>query len=120
MKEPSESQEQCAFFDWCKRHSKEYRGLEKIYAIPNGGERDKANGHRMKLEGLRAGVPDMCLPVACGRYHSLYIEMKVRSGGRISEKQQTWIAALREEGHKVAVCKGFKDARAVVMDYYDE
>ncbi len=120
VKEPLESQEQVAFFKWCLRHHEEYKGLEKIFAIPNGGIRDKRMGARMKAEGLRAGVPDMLLPVARGGFHSLYIELKKRKGGKVSDVQKTWVAALKAEGHRVEICKGFAEARAVVIDYYGE
>jgi len=120
VKEPTESQEQCAFFRWCLKHDKEFDGLRGIFSIPNGGLRDKVNANRLKMEGLRAGVPDMCLPVAKGGYHALYIELKVRSGGKLSDKQDVWHHYLRGQGNKVVVCKGFKEARQAVIDYYGQ
>ena len=35
-----------------------------------------ATGGRLRAEGLKSGVPDLCLPSAHGEYHGLYIEMK--------------------------------------------
>ena len=118
LKEPTEAQEQQAFFKWCLRNPEELVGLELIFAIPNGGLRDKVVANRMKLEGLRAGVPDMCLPIAKGGFNALYIEMKVRSGGTVSKLQKMWHDVLRGHGNKVVVCCGFKEARKAVIEYY--
>src|SRR5262245_64718583 len=46
------------------------------FAIPNGGARDVITAGRLKAEGVRAGVPDVCLPVARAGYHGLFLEVK--------------------------------------------
>src|SRR5262245_57218105 len=46
------------------------------FAIPNGGARDVITAGRLKAEGVKAGVPDVCCPVARWRWHSLYLEFK--------------------------------------------
>lgn len=72
----SESDEQSAVVDYC-----DLKGIP-CYHIPNGGLRSKREAARMKGQGVRPGVPDLCIPVARRGYHSLYIEMKAAEGGR--------------------------------------
>ena len=69
-----------------------------------------------KAMGVKAGVPDLCLPVARDRYHGLYIEMKTESG-RISEAQKWWGEKLLEQGYMFEVCHGWKSAVGVLEWY---
>jgi hypothetical protein len=119
LKMPTEHQEQKMFFSWCLSHADEYKGVNLIFAIPNGGNIDAIRGKNLKDEGLRAGVPDMFLPVAVGGHHGLFIEMKVRKGGKVSPKQKLWLKALQEQGFKAVVCEGFYQARKELIKYYE-
>ena len=78
--------------------------------MPNGAAVSKAQAARLVVEGLSAGVPDLCVPE-----WSLWIEMKRQEGGRLSAAQKDWIAYLEEVGHTVIVGKGWEDARAQVL-----
>lgn len=71
----------------------------------------------MRAEGLRRGVPDICLPVARGGYHGLYIELKRLHGGRVSPEQLEWIDALNQQGYCACVCKGWEAAAAEIGKY---
>lgn len=71
----------------------------------------------MKKAGLLAGVPDLCLPMAFKGKHSLYIEMKRKTGGVVSESQKTVMGLLNELGNHAVVCYGFEEAQKVVLDY---
>ena len=90
-----------------------------MYHIPNGGSRSKSEAGHFKAEGVKAGVPDICLPVARSGYHGLYIELKRVKGGRVSTAQQGWIAALRDQGYYACVCKGWDDAAHVIKAYLE-
>lgn len=113
----SEGGEQQALFEWAKRCVGIYPELEALYHVPNEGKRGRAAAGKLKAEGLRAGVPDVCLPVPRGVYGALYIEMKRPKGGRMSEEQKKWIERLRRAGNRVEVCRGFEDAPRVIMQY---
>lgn len=115
---PKEEQEQTAFIQWCAMMESKYTGLELIYAVPNGGSRNKIEAHNLKLTGVKPGVPDLCLPVARKGKHGLYIEMKRQKGGVLSECQKKWLAKLAEQGYEIAVCHGLDEAIKVVEDYY--
>ena len=74
-----------------------------FYAIPNGGSRNKIEARNMKLEGISAGVPDICIPVPNTHYHGLYIEMKRKKGGRVSENQKKWLKICFSHVYKAVV-----------------
>lgn len=106
----SEAQEQEAVVEYC-----ELIGIP-VYHIPNEGLRSAAAGANLVKQGLRAGVPDLCIPIARGPYHSLYIEMKAK-GGKPTPKQIEWIWRLREEGMCAYVCVGAESAIALIDRY---
>jgi hypothetical protein len=114
-----EHQEQKAFFEFAALHFKKHPELELIYAIPNGGHRHKAVAAKMKAEGVKDGVPDMCLPVARGPYHALYIEMKApyKKNHKLPTNQQWWKIRLTGEGNGHSVCYDWEDAWDTVMAY---
>lgn len=106
----SEHDETAAVVEYC-----DLKGIP-IYHIPNEARRSPVTAARLKAEGLRPGVPDLCIPVARGRYHSLYIEMKA-PGGKPTEEQVGWIQRLRSEGMCAYVCYGAENAIALVGRY---
>lgn len=66
---PTEEDEQIALFLWAKMASATMPELDLLYHIPNGGSRGKAEAGRFKASGVKAGVPDIFLPVARGGKH---------------------------------------------------
>ena len=115
---PSEGEEQAAVFEWANVMCLREPRLELLYHIPNGGLRNKATAARMKAEGVKAGVPDLCLPCPAGDHHGLYIEMKKRdhSNGPTKE-QRNWIEWLRAQGYRVVVCYGADEAIGILEEY---
>lgn len=114
---PTEHAEQCALMDWAQMAYGKHPELRWLYAIPNGGFRAMSTAVKLKAEGVKKGVPDLHLPVARGGFHSLYIEMKRTKRGRLDPEQADCIAFLREQGHRVEVCKGWVQAKDVLLDY---
>ena len=112
----SEHQEQAALFRWAGFAAARWPELALLYAIPNGGHRHKAVAARMKAEGVKRGVPDLCLPVPRGNHHGLYVELKTADGSA-SRAQRQWLTALQRQGYRVAVCRGWEAARAFIEDY---
>ena len=90
-----------------------------LYHIPNEIKCNAAQGKQRKDIGVKSGVPDLCLPVARGQYHGLYIEMKAERG-RVSENQKKWLKRLMEQGYLAKVCYGFDEAIRCIKEYYDE
>lgn len=75
-RENREAEEQEALFVWAEYQSAAHTELKLLYHIPNEGKRSVSYGAALRRQGMKRGVPDLCLPVARGRYHGLYIEMK--------------------------------------------
>lgn len=114
---PTEAQEQITLMNWAALQSGKYPELKLLYHVPNGGSRNKAEAGRLRAEGVKAGVPDLCLPVARGEYHGLYIELKRQRGGRASGNQVEWLDALSRQGYKVALCYGWEAAAGTILRY---
>lgn len=115
----SEATEQAAIIEWAAYNQGKYPELKLLYHIPNGGRRDARTGAMMKRQGVKAGVPDLHLPVARGGYHSLYIELKTTKG-KTRESQDEWIKALNEQGNLAVVCHGAEEAIATIKLYLGE
>lgn len=132
----SEAEEQKVLFEWADNQKCKYPELALMFHIPNGGSRHIVEAKNLKLQGVKAGVPDICLPVPRNYlipvdkdvspeltqeyytviFHGLYIELKA-IGGRLSEAQKDWLEALHMQGYAVAVCYGFDEAKEAIMDY---
>lgn len=114
---PTESAEQQLLFQWARMQSGKYPELTLLYHIPNEGKRSHKTGARMKAEGLKTGVPDICLPVARGGHHGLYIELKRVKNSRVTKDQLDWIERLVEQGYVAAVCRGADEAIELITRY---
>lgn len=115
MRIPTEHQEQCAVIQYFDLKHKGHRG--RLFAIPNGSYKSRAAASSFKREGLRAGVPDLMLPVARGGYHGLFIEMKRLKGSVTSKEQKDWHEYLNAQGYLCVVCKGFEKAKEIIDCY---
>lgn len=113
----TESEEQIKVIQWCKRNSKQYPELDLIFHIPNGGARHIAVASKLKLEGVKAGVPDLLLPVSRRGYHGLFIEMKREKGGALSPKQKYWFTKLKEQKYAVVRANGSTPAINLIKSY---
>ena len=108
---PSEAQEQEVVIQYCDLRS------IPIFAIPNGGTRNKLEAVNLKRQGVKAGVPDLCLPIPKGKYASLYIEMKRVGKSTVSQAQKDWIALLNKEGNLAVICYGADEAIDTINNY---
>ena len=110
----SESDEQACLVRWFDMQYPKYSGL--LFAIPNGGARTKSYGARLKREGMRAGVPDLMLPIASDEYHGLFIELKTKKG-KLQDSQKIWLQKLNDNGYLAAECKGWEAAKELIQQY---
>lgn len=69
-----------------------------------------------KRQGVKAGVPDLCLPVARNGKHGLYVEMKWQNN-KTTEKQDWWLEQLRQQGYETAVCWSAEEAMDTIAGY---
>lgn len=117
--QPSEAHEQMALFQWAEWSVGKYPELALMFHIPNGGSRNVKEAANLKRQGVKAGVPDVFLPVARGNFHGLFIELKRANGGRVSVDQKKMLIALRDQGYEAVVCHGFEDAANVIQNYLE-
>ena len=108
-----EDAEQKALIQWAR--------LEKIvgdhiFAIPNGGKRNKKEAIRLKAQGVKAGVSDLFLPLAHGGHFGLWIEMK-SSLGKLTDTQEEWLLKMEKQGYEIAVCYNWLQARDTIKRY---
>lgn len=114
---PLESNEQQTLVEWARCMEGRWPELRMLYHIPNEGKRSRKTGARLKAEGLKSGVPDICLPVARGGHHGLYIELKRRKDSKVTKEQLEWIADLVAQGYVAAVCRGCDEAISLITRY---
>lgn len=117
----------------CEFVRKEYPAIYKrLFAIPNGGHRNRVEAANLKMEGLKPGVTDLELanPVfvpaqgfnAVERlYCGLFLEMKKpqRSYGT-SEAQEAFMQEMRGAGYATAVAYGWYQAVGIILYYLGE
>lgn len=108
--------EQVKLFDWLRYQSNINPELVFAFAIPNGGQRNIRTAMNLKAEGVKRGVPDICLPVPKGKYHGLFIELKAGKN-KPTPEQIHYIDFLSAGGYKAVVCYGFDEAREVILNY---
>ncbi len=117
---PSEHAEQVALFQWRDLMAASRPELLAMFAIPNGGAREAVTGTILKKEGVSAGVPDIFLAVARGKYNGLFIEMKRKCGGVFSVAQKQWAERLRAQGYCHRVCPGAEVAIETIERYLQD
>jgi hypothetical protein len=120
-----------------------YPMLKWLYAVPNGARTAWSTANKLKAEGLKSGVPDLCLPYpkrgrvpmdasgedcldtiygdpfyfCCG----LYIEMKSKdTKGRVSKDQQAWLDYLGSVGYMVTIAWTAEEAIKAIEEYLND
>jgi len=111
----TESEQQIAFFNWCRVMAGSDSRLGTIFAVPNGGYRSKATGGRMKSEGLKAGVWDIFIPVQMGQHCGMWIEMKAGKNS-LTPGQFAFRNAVGD-AYRWKVCYSWHDAVEATCDY---
>jgi hypothetical protein len=66
-----ENQHQAAVIKWSLCVRGKYPELKLLYHVPNERKCSAVEGANLKRAGVKRGVPDLCLPVARGKYHGL-------------------------------------------------
>ncbi len=87
-----------------------------LFAVPNGGSRNKAEAARMKNEGVTAGVSDLIL-LKSNRHHSaLCIEMKTKEGKQ-NQAQKAWQAFIERWDARYVICRSLDDFMDEIRNY---
>jgi hypothetical protein len=118
----SEHKEQCAVIEWWRQACGVYQlPAFALYAIPNGAY--LASGYmgaaKLKAEGMRPGMLDLCLAVPRHGSHGKYIEMKYGKN-RPSVEQNTVAEYLKFQGYSVSFHWDADSAINSIKEYLDE
>lgn len=113
MNSNKEHHHQVAFIAWARCNYPDVL----VFAIPNGGARNKLTGFKLKQEGVLAGIPDIF--VADGK-PGLFIELKQPEKGVISKAQKEVIQRLTHAGYPTVVCYGVDEAKAALTKYLNK
>jgi len=114
---------QCAVMEWAGLQQTKWPELRWLHATMQPSKLTPRQAHRFMLAGIKAGVPDLHLPVPI--LHNppsqeftpgLWIELKGPRTGP-STTQNKWIDALTELGHEVWVCRDLESAIRIITDY---
>ena len=87
-----------------------------MYHIPNEAKRSVVDGRIQNAMGRKKGVPDICIPVARGGFHGLYIELKSLTG-KPTQEQKQWLKTLTSEGYRATICYGAAQAIEEIKNY---
>lgn len=93
-----------------------------LFAIPNGGARNKTEAARLVGLGVRAGVSDLFFSFPSPGFpsnHGLYIEMKAQKphGAKLTAKQNEFLMRMEIAGYRATVCYGWDAAREAICKY---
>lgn len=108
---------QCVCVRWFRLQYPRLRN--RLFAVPNGGGRSKAQAGKLKAEGVLSGVSDLILLKPNESYHALLIEMKVNAkGSHQSPAQKEWQSDLTALGeYKYVVCRSIDDFMQEINAY---
>lgn len=110
----SNTQQECV--RWFRLQYPRYTKL--LFAVPNGGARNKIEAGILKAEGVTPGVSDLILLLGRDGYNALCIEMKTTDRrSKQNDNQAEWQAAVEEHGSKYVVCRTVDSFMAEVTAY---
>ncbi len=118
---PTENQEQRALVKWLSYHP---IVREFFCKNNNEGKRTEAQGHNLKLMGLRPGVSDLFIYWPTKTHPGLWLEVKRNKKYTKSERSTpTWIAqekfieTVKSVGFAGEFCYGCLDGKKIIDEY---
>lgn len=112
-----EQTEQLALMKWARHVELGGETLfDHLIHVPNGGARSKVEGAIFKAMGVKAGVPDILLPLKTSLYGAGWWELKV-GNNKPDERQLELHARLRAGGHYVQTYWHWSEAAADILRY---
>lgn len=113
MKLNKEESLQAEFIIWLNQN---YKNVLYTHP-PNGGKRAKTFAIKLKLIGVRAGVPDLLIFDRKGKYNGMALEFK-QGNNTCTEAQLHWLEKLRERGWFTCVCYDIETAIKHTQYYF--
>lgn len=87
-----------------------------LFAVPNGGKRDKMTAARLKEEGQLAGVADLILLKRKGECGALLLEAKVK-GNYQQGVQREWQRLIEADGYIYRVFHSLEEFIDIINNY---
>lgn len=116
--QPSEDQIHLAVIQWLEQIPYKGRRLaDHFHHSPNGGTASIRQKSKFAKMGTRSGWPDLECPIARGKYHGLFVELKREKGGIVSANQKERLEMLNAEGYYAVVTRGYKASIEAIEKY---
>lgn len=87
-----------------------------LFAVPNGGARNKIEAGIMKGEGVTAGVADMLLLLPNKYHHALCIEFKT-SKGKQQDSQKRFQRKVEAFGYRYEIIRSLEEFIELTRNY---
>jgi len=87
-----------------------------LFAVPNGGSRNKVEAANMKKQGVTPGVADVILLIPKKGYASLCLEFKT-AAGRQSDEQKEFQKQAEMCRSKYVIVRSAMEAITVIREY---
>lgn len=87
-----------------------------LFAVPNGGSRNKLEAINLKRQGTKSGVADVILLIPKGGFASLCLEFKTKTGKQ-SDEQKEFQKQAENCGNKYVVVRSVKEAIEKMREY---
>jgi hypothetical protein len=118
---PTENQEQRWLVKWLSFNPQ----LKDFFCKNNNeGKRTAAQGHNLRLMGLRAGVSDLTIYYPTKTHHGLFLEVKrAMNYPPSARKSETWLAQeefariVKSVGYEAKTCYGWVDGKEIIEKY---
>ena len=117
LENPIEFDEQVAIFTWAKLSEKHDPRLKWLNASMGGVRLPVGLAVKASRSGLKAGIPDIDLPVRAGGYCGLRIELKRLKGGVLSREQVECLLFLKDQGYRAVCRRGAEAAIEEIKQY---
>lgn len=111
-----EAKLQQAVFEWIDWHIRKYPVLKFAFHSPNGGSRNIIEAKNLKAAGVKPGVPDLLVPIPCGKHQGLAIELKI-GRNQTTEAQKSRLAGLAQAGYLTGVAYTVDEAVALIKSF---
>ena len=104
-----EAREQCRLVAGLRKCWKDLPDTERliVFAIPNGGKRNAMEGANLKAQGVKAGIPDLCIILP--NKTVIWVEMKAKDG-HLSDAQEEMHKHMNALRHDVITAYSAEDA----------
>ena len=115
MRNKEEERLQVSCVNWFDYQYPQFRQL--LFAVPNGGSRNKIEAANLKKQGVRAGVSDLVFLYPSFRYSFLCIEFKTIKGKQSDEQKhfETLIDGQTQGLYKII--RSFEEFKEIIEDH---